>query len=112
MTDKEFRRLSRSELIDIIFEYQKQEAKMKSEIKELKKKLEDRDLKIENVGSIAEAVVSLNEVFENAQRTADSYLQYVYDKARKTEDEAKALLAEAEKKAEKIIADAKKKAKD
>ena len=77
MTDKEFKRLRRSDLIEILYEYQKREKALNEEIAALKAELESRDLKIRNAGSIAEAVVKLNELFETAQRTADEYVEQV-----------------------------------
>ena len=77
MTDKEFRKLRRSALIEIIYEYQRREKEMQSEIENLKEQLSARELKISEAGSIAEAVVKLNELFETAQKTADEYIMQV-----------------------------------
>ena len=77
MTDKEFRKLSRTDLIEIIYEYQRREQEMQKEINTLRDALEKRDLKIQEAGSIAEAVVRLNELFETAQKTADEYVEQV-----------------------------------
>lgn len=110
MTDKEFKKLNRSELISIIYEYQKTQEALEKELAEVKAKLADRDLKINNAGSIAEAVVSLNDLFETAQKTADEYLEILGKTARESEAKAKALLADAEKRASDIIADAMKRA--
>lgn len=80
MTDKEFRKLRRSALIKIIFEYQHREQEMQAEIKALKAQLEARELKITEAGSIADAVIRLNELFETAQKTADDYIAQVKKK--------------------------------
>ena len=92
MTDKEFKRLRRSDLIEILYEYQKREQAMREEIDALKAQLEARELKIQNAGSIAEAVVKLNELFETAQKTADEYVEQV---KRKTDREMKEKAAKA-----------------
>ncbi|MBO4877198.1 MAG: hypothetical protein J5501_04230 [Ruminococcus sp.] len=106
MTDKEFKRLRRSELIEIIYEYQKREEALNEEIAALKGKLDDRELKIKDSGSIAEAVAKLNGLFETAQKTADDYIEQVKLKCTKEITEA------AEKEAEEIIAAARKKAEE
>lgn len=80
MTDKEFRKLRRSELIEIIYEYQRREKEMQTEINDLRDQLDARDLKISEAGSIAEAVIRLNELFETAQKTADDYIDQVRKK--------------------------------
>ena len=94
MTDKEFKRLRRSDLIEILYEYQKREKALSEEIASLKAELESRDMKIRNAGSIAEAVVKLNELFETAQKTADDYIEQVRRNAEREMKEAAARTAE------------------
>ncbi len=50
---------------------------MQEEIAALRAELESRDLKLKDAGSIAEAVVKLNALFETAQKTADDYVEQV-----------------------------------
>ena len=101
MTDKEFKKLKRSDLISIIYEYQKKQDELMAEIDSIRTELDEKRIKISNAGSIAEAVVGLDRLFETAQQTADDYLAQV-----------KAMLDDAEKKAADIIAEAEKKAAD
>lgn len=81
MTDKEFRRLKRSELIEIIYQYQQNEKNLMAEIDRLKEQLADRKLKIEKAGSIAEAALELSGIFEAAQKAADEYLEFLKSSA-------------------------------
>ena len=55
MTNKELRKLSRAELIDILFELQTQNENLTAENRELAAQLESRQLQITEAGSIAEA---------------------------------------------------------
>lgn len=82
MTDKEFRKLSRSELVDIIFELQQRYERLQRENNRLKEALQKRELDIENAGSLADAVMAINGVFEAAQAAADQYLLSVKAKNR------------------------------
>ena len=50
MTDKEFRRLKRSQLIDIIYHLEKEIEEQKKTIEDLQKQLEDRTIRIQNAG--------------------------------------------------------------
>lgn len=77
MTDKEFKKLHRADLIEIIYEYQRREKAMQEEIASLRAQLEERSLKLKDAGSIAEAVIRLNALFETAQKTADDYVEQV-----------------------------------
>lgn len=107
MTDKEFRRLSRPELIDIIFELRQQLEQRDDEIQLLKQAVEKRELDIMNAGSLADAVVSINGVLEAAQAAADQYILSVKAANEKAEQTLTAAKAEAER----IICDAQERAK-
>ncbi len=85
MTDKEFRRLSRADLIEIIYTLQQSERSLQEENDALREKLEERRVAVEQSGSLAEVLAKLNGLFEAAQATADGY-----------RDEAKAALEEAQ----------------
>ena len=110
MTDKEFRKLKRGDLVAIIYEYQKQQEILIKENEELKEKLESKELKISNAGSIAEAVLEMNHLFETAQKTADEYVEQVKLSMSDAEKKAEEIIAQARKKADEIIAEAEKKA--
>ena len=56
MAQKELRRMNRVELIEIIYALEQNEEELKQENQELRKKLEERKVVVENAGSIAEAV--------------------------------------------------------
>lgn len=74
MTDKELKKLSRAELLEMLIEQSKEVASLKQQLQEANEKLEDKKIKIENAGSIAEAALQLSGVFEAAQKAADLYL--------------------------------------
>lgn len=75
MAEKELRKLRRSELVDIIYQLKKNEQKLQEENAELKRLLEDRRIKLENVGSLAEAALALSDVFKAADEAAALYLE-------------------------------------
>ena len=77
MTDKEFRRLRRGDLIEIIYDLQKEQLRLKQENDVLRERLSQRTICLKESGSIAEAALRLNHIFENAQAAADQYLASV-----------------------------------
>ena len=109
MTDKEFKKLKRSDLISIIYEYQKKQDELMAEIDSIRTELDEKRIKISNAGSIAEAVVGLDRLFETAQQTADDYLAQVKAMVEDAEKKAADIIAEAEKKAAEILENAQKK---
>ena len=53
MAQKELRRMSRVELIEIIYALEQNEEELKEENQKLQQKLEERTVIVENAGSIA-----------------------------------------------------------
>ena len=108
MTDKEFKRLSRYQLIDIIYQFQLQVDKLTEQNKELELELADKRLRLSNAGNIADAALEINDCFRSAQNAAEQYLNEIKAIREETETERQRILAEARAEAETIIADAKK----
>lgn len=106
MAGKELRHMSRGELIDVIYALKKQQEELAAENKELRQQLSQRELKLQKAGSIAEAAMSLNQVFEAAQQAADQYLQSVYANCGDAEETAKGILADANAQAQKTLEEA------
>ena len=77
MTEKELRRLSRTDLLEMLLEQSKEVQRLQQEREETKQKLEDRRLMEQEAGSIAEAALRINKVFEAAQQAADQYLENI-----------------------------------
>ena len=74
MTDKELKKLNKSELLELLTIQSAENERLKRQLEEVQQKLEDRTILIERSGSIAEAALRINEVFEAAQKAADQYL--------------------------------------
>ena len=74
MTDKELRKLNRSELLELMLEQSREIDRLQAELAETRDALQERNLKIESCGSIAEAAAEVNSLFHAAQRAADMYL--------------------------------------
>ena len=77
MIEKDLKKLRRSELLEIMLDQSYEIDQLRKRVKELEAQLEDRRIKIENAGSIAEASLQLTKVFEEAQKAADLYLENV-----------------------------------
>lgn len=77
MTDKELRKLNRAELLEMLIEQIEENEKLRSQLDEAYQKLSDRNIIIENSGSIAEAALRLNGIFEAAEKAAEQYLENI-----------------------------------
>ena len=107
MTDKEFKRLGRAQLIDIIYQLQLQVDELTEQNKALKNALQDKSLRISNAGNLAEAVLEINDCFRSAQNAAEQYLNEIKTVRAETEAERQRIIEQAQAEAAAIIADAK-----
>lgn len=103
MADKELRHLSRKELIEIIYEYQKREVQFQDAVDTLTGKLKKRELQMKEAGSIANAALSINAVFEAAQAAADQYLASVKALDSENDSRTQQMLTEAQEQADSIV---------
>ena len=107
MTDKEFKRLSRAQLIDIIYQLQLQVDTVTEQNRELEKALADKRLRISNAGSLAEAALEINDCFKSAQNAAEQYLNEIKAVREECEAERERILADARAQAQRILENAK-----
>ena len=77
MTDKELRRLSRSELLEMLIAQTEENSQLKIRLKQAEAQLRDRRIEIDKAGSLAEAALSLNGVFQAAEAAAQQYLENI-----------------------------------
>lgn len=94
-TNRELKKLNRIELLELLLAQSKEIDRLNQEItrlngelekqkalqQETEKRLEDRRLRLEETGSMAEAALSVFHVLEDAQKAADLYLENVRQKA-------------------------------
>lgn len=81
LIDKDLRKFKRTELLEVLLEQSRENESQKKEIEELKRtilslkgKLDDRTIRLEKAGTIAEAAFVLNGVYDSAQEAAQQYL--------------------------------------
>ena len=104
MTDKEFKRLNRSQLIEIIYQLQIRQEELTADNERLLKELEDKRLRLSKAGNIAEAALEIHNVMRNVQDAADHYQEEMQIRAneeyqriiREANDKAAAILAKAQ----------------
>lgn len=103
MASKELRKLSRRELMDIIYQMKKNEQQMQEEIASLRTALEEKRIRLDTAGSIADAAVSITNLLSAAQMTADLYLQEISQMKDDAKKERQRIIAEASAAAAKLL---------
>ena len=116
MEIKELKKLSKTQLLEMLCAKEKMLTDLKFENESLKNQINDRRITIENSGSIAEASLKVTEIFANAQQSADIYLESLKSKVdeqdkilKEQADAAKSvcatMIADAKAQSAKILAD-------
>ena len=106
MTEKELHKLNRAELLEMLIAQGKKLNRLEEELKKANSELERREIAVETSGTLAEAALKLNRVFEDADAAAKQYLELIKQK----ETAADEIIAAAREKADGIIAEAREKA--
>lgn len=71
------KKMKRKDLLEILLLQNEKIRQLTDELKVLKGKLEEKEIIISKSGSIAEASLKLNKVFEAAEKAADDYLKNI-----------------------------------
>ena len=108
MVSKELKKLSRRELVDIIYQMKKNEQLLQDELTSLQKEIQERRIHLSTAGSIAEAAVSITNVFSSAQTAADLYLQEIACMKQEAEAECARIIEDAKQQAAEMIAESEK----
>ena len=86
MTQKELRHLSRSDLLEMLLELSRENEKLAREASALRRELGERNIAIDQCGSLAEAALKLNGVFEAAQAACDEYTRNIQQRHEQLEE--------------------------
>ena len=84
MTEKELKHLSRAELLELLLAQTEENEKLKQQLQQAQKQLADRRILIEESGTMAEAALKLNGVFDAVDKAVRQYLENVQRQARES----------------------------
>lgn len=74
MTDKELKKLTRAQLLELLLDQSREIDRLQAALDEANRQLAQRELALAKCGSIAEASLAITETFARAQEAADLYL--------------------------------------
>ena len=108
MKNKELRRLSRAELLELLLEQTKETERLQKRLNEAETLLAERHLKLMEAGDIAHAALAVNNVMEAAQNAARQYLENIAAMEAAAKEKCEQLIREATRVAELILHSAEK----
>lgn len=96
MTAKELRKLRRADLLEMLMTQMKENESLKQKMEDLVDQLNSRNILLSNAGSIAEAAVRVNGVFQAAQEAGDQYLENLERLEREKQEDYRQLMEKSE----------------
>ena len=108
MTDKELKRLSRGELLEMLIQQSKELERLRKQLDAAESALQNREIAITNAGSIAEAALQLNGVFTAAQDACQQYMENICHLSQNQERICAKRDAESQAEAKRIVEEARK----
>lgn len=107
MTPKELKRLSRSDLLEMLLDLSKENDRLHNENASLRAQLEDRTIAISNCGSLAEAALQLSGIFQAAQDACQQYTDNIQSRSENLEQHCRRMEQETQARCDAMIAQAK-----
>ncbi|MGM9946808.1 hypothetical protein [Floccifex sp.] len=106
MTEQELKKLSRKELLEMLIMQSEELESTKKKLANAKSKLLEKEISIDNAGSIAEAALQVNGVFEAAQAACEQYIDNIKNLSKRQETICDQKMKECEQQTQKMLKDA------
>lgn len=103
VTDKELKQLSRTELLELLIKQTEENERLKARLEECEEQLKDRNIRFDTAGSLAEAALSLNNVFQAADSAAKQYLDNIEKLHEQEEQTSRELRESTQREADEIL---------
>lgn len=103
MTDKELRKLTRTELLELLLVQSKEIDRLNQQLDSLQNQVQQREIILAKAGNIAEAALQLNGIFAAAQAAADQYLESIRNPAGDTEERCKQMLEQTQQQCDELL---------
>lgn len=89
MTEKELKKMNRYQLLELLIAQTERGDRLETALEEANGLIAAQEIKLESLGSIAEASLELSGVFQAAQNAADIYVNAAKKRAEAIEEEAR-----------------------
>ena len=94
--------LSKNEMIMVMHDQEQEIERLKAKVAELQGTIDNYEIKISETGTLAEASAQINNLFEAAQATVETYIANI----KKREEKSEQILAGVQKQPDEIISEA------
>ena len=105
MTQRELKKMSRSDLLEMLLEQSRENDRLREQLRRAEELLNNRQLMLDEAGSISEASLRLNRVFEAAQEAANQYLENIRALSGRQEAVCERMERETHQKCQRLLAE-------
>lgn len=106
MTEKELKKMSRLQLLQIMYDQSAEIDKLQEKVKKLEQTLEERQTMSKETGSIAEVSSKLNGIFQETQKVTNQYIENIKMQYELTQKNCAALERQTEERCRKFLDEA------
>lgn len=110
MTERELRRLSRTDLLELLVAQRRENEQLRCILDQTQAQLADRTIQIDKAGSIAEASLQLSGIFNAAQDSCQYYLDNIRLLSERQSQVCQQMEQETKEKCDRMVAEAELKA--
>ena len=106
MTERELRRLSRTDLLELLLAQRRENEQLRCILDETQAQLADRTIKIDNAGTLAEASLQLSGIFTAAQDACQYYVDNIQQLSERQSLVCQQMEQETREKCDRMVAEA------
>ena len=106
MTERELRRLSRSDLLELFLAQRRENEQLRCLLDQAEARLADRTIQIDKAGSLAEASLQLSGIFNAAQDSCQYYLDNIRQLSERQNMICQQMEAETKERCERMVEEA------
>ena len=106
MTDRQLRKQSRLSLLNMLLEQKKENEALLLQLQEAQQQLENRQIHIDQCGTLAEAALKLSGIFEAAETACRNYTENIRNLSGRQEEICRKMEQETREKCDKMLSTA------
>lgn len=107
MTDRQLRKANRADLLKLLLEEKKTNEALRAEIQQLQQTLENRQIRMDQAGSLAEAALKLSGIFDAAETACQHYTENIRALSGRQEEICRKMERETREKCDRMLEQAK-----
>lgn len=111
MTDRQLRKASRTDLLKLLLEQRKENEALQQEIQQLQQMLQQRQISIDQSGTLAEAALKISGIFDAAETACQYYTENIRSLSGRQEEICRTMERETREKCDRMLEQAKQMAK-